>query len=94
MFDVDEHVWVIDKSDFMQHCSMPHPKTDRDSLGWDERIIGKAILMFWKASAYKGWYKGKITGYDKEKQEHTIQWDDKTPDWIKDLLACKEVKEW
>jgi len=93
-FDVDRDTHMIKPVDFDTLCKKPHPKTDRVGLGWDTRKVGKDVIMFWRKSGYRGWWKGKLIKYDAKTGKHTISWADDSMNWEEDLLCCDKVQEW
>ena len=72
------------------------PAIDRDSLGWDARIIGRVIAFFFGKSGFVGWDAGTITSYDPETMRHTISPLDDTNPIVENLLCCKYsvFREW
>ena len=91
----EEHCWMIKVTDFDRDLALPHPQIDRDGLKWDQRIVGKDIIMYWKQVGYAGWYLAKLIAYDATSEKHEIEWADGCAEnWNENLLACKKVKEW
>jgi hypothetical protein len=90
----ENKVWLISPEEFDDNCQEPVPLVDRDSLQWDQRIIGKKVFMFWKQKGYEGWYLGLLVAYDADKKRHTIDWEDGSASWTDDLMRCKKIKEW
>jgi len=88
-----EKWWVVAEEDFPTVISNP-PTTDRESLGWDARLIGVQVIMFLLKIGYTGWYVAKVTEYDAETKKHTLAWDDGDKDSKVNLLACKIASEW
>ena len=70
-------------------------KVDRDSLGWDARVNGKQVFVYWKISTgSRGWYLGTLSDYDADSQKHTIKWADGDKPWVVNLMQCKKAAEW
>ena len=87
--------WKVALADFYEVLVDP-PKTDRTTLQWNSKLIGKHLIMYLGAP-YNSWSGGSITAYNHEQQKHTISWlTDETCAASVDLLACKykNCKEW
>ena len=71
------------------------PKLDRESLGWDARLIGEKIKSTWTVRRVKTFYSGLVQDYDNISQQHTVLWDDKTTDSF-DVMGTwhKQIIEW
>jgi hypothetical protein len=83
----------VAEEDFDDQLEQPHPKLDRASLEWDDHMISKRVLVYWKRVGYAGWYVGTISAYNKQTEQHTIEWED-AASWVVDLMACTLCKEW
>ena len=90
----EDKVWLISPKEFDDNCQEPIPLVDRDSLQWDQCIIGKKVFMYWKQKGIEGWYLGSLVAYDAAKKRHTIDWEDGSASWTEDLMRCKKIKEW
>jgi hypothetical protein len=71
------------------------PNLDRESLGWDGRLVDEKIKSTWSVRGVKTTYSGIITAYDEILQEHTVLWDDDTMDCF-DVMGTwhKDIIEW
>lgn len=71
------------------------PKLDRESLGWDGRLVDQNIKSTWSLRGVKTTYSGIITAYDEISQQHTVLWDDETTDCF-DVMGTwhKNIIEW
>jgi hypothetical protein len=90
-------VFLVKEEDFDLHLATPHPKCDRENLGWDAAIVGREVAVFWGAVGYRDWVKGTVTGYNGDDGHHTICWAEECDkDWVVDLMAIAKSKcrEW
>jgi len=85
--------YKIQRDDLESQCINP-PKVDRESLKWNKHIVGRELVVYWKAVGYVGWWGGKLTAYNPKTKKHKIEWDDGDRPWQEDLLNITKAKEW
>jgi len=58
----------------VQYPNNKIPELDRNSLGWNQNLVGEKICGLWRATKTR--YIGLVTSYDIISEEHSITWDD------------------
>ena len=77
----------------VQYPNNKIPELDRNSLGWDQNLVGEKICGLWRVTKTR--YIGLVTSYDILSETHNITWDD-GEEMVINLMerSHRKVAEW
>ena len=77
----------------VQYPNNKIPELDRNSLGWNQNLVGAMIFGLWRVTKTR--YIGLVTSYDIISEEHSIRWDD-GEEMVINLMerSHRKVAEW